>query len=88
MLCTKAYINNILKEIDSVKVVLQHRSGSASGDELQKSFGNALVKQIKGSQQSPKTIDYVDGVPLTAVGKPDKKAVRARYWSGTDRSVG
>lgn len=48
----------------------------------------SLVKQAKGPQQSPKTIDYVDAVPLTAVGKPDKKAVRGRYWSGIDRSVG
>ena len=67
MLCTKAYINNILKEIDSVKVLLQHRSGSASGDELQKSFGNALVKQIKviNAAMSPDdaslVIDAVNG---------------------------
>ena len=48
----------------------------------------AMVNQAKGSQQSPKTIDYVNEVPLTAGGKPDKKAVRARYWAGVDRSVG
>ena len=47
MPCTNAYINNILKEVASVNVLLQHRSGSVSGYELQKSFGNALVKQIK-----------------------------------------
>jgi len=25
---------------------------------------------------------------MTPVGKPDKKAVRARYWNETDRGVG
>ena len=28
-----------------------------------------------------------DALPLTGLGKPDKKALRAQYWSG-DRSVG
>ena len=47
----------------------------------------ALVKQAKGSVQSPKSIDYVTGIPLTPVGKPDKKALRANYWQGQQRSV-
>ena len=45
------------------------------------------MKDAKGLQQSPKSIDYVESLPLTPVGKPDKKAVRARYWSGIDRAV-
>ena len=67
MPCTNAYINNILKEIASVNVLLQHRSGSVSGYELQKSFGNALVKQIKviNAAMSPDdaslVIDAVNG---------------------------
>ncbi|MBP6851390.1 MAG: long-chain fatty acid--CoA ligase, partial [Rhodoferax sp.] len=48
----------------------------------------ALVKQAKGSVQAPKSIDFVDAIPLTPVGKPDKKALRARYWQGRDRGVG
>ena len=47
-----------------------------------------MVKQAKGSQQSPKSIDYVDTLPLTAVGKLDKKAVRARYWDDAGGAVG
>ena len=46
-----------------------------------------LVKVIKGAQQSPKSVDYVEALPLTPIGKPDKKAVRARYWDDTGRSV-
>jgi fatty-acyl-CoA synthase len=48
----------------------------------------AQVKQAKGSVQTPKSIDFVDAIPLTPVGKPDKKALRARYWQDRDRSVG
>lgn len=47
-----------------------------------------LVKQRKGSQQAPKRVEFVDALPLTAVGKIDKKALRARFWSGQDRMVG
>jgi len=45
------------------------------------------VKDAKGPQQSPKSIDYVDALPLTALGKPDKKAVRSTYWNDVDRAV-
>ena len=39
----------------------------------------ALVKTAKGAVQAPKKIIYVEAIPLTAVGKPDKKALRAQY---------
>jgi fatty-acyl-CoA synthase len=29
-----------------------------------------------------------ESLPLTGLGKPDKKAVRARFWEGSSRSVG
>lgn len=46
-----------------------------------------LVKERKGSVQSPKQVIVTDSIPLTALGKPDKKALRAQFWSG-ERSVG
>jgi fatty-acyl-CoA synthase len=46
-----------------------------------------LVKDAKGSQQSPKSIDYVEALPLTPVGKLDKKLVRSRYWTDAGRAV-
>ena len=46
------------------------------------------VKERKGSVQSPKQVIVVDSVPVTALGKPDKKAVRATFWEGAGRSVG
>ncbi|MCB0927196.1 MAG: fatty-acid--CoA ligase FadD8 [Mycobacterium sp.] len=48
----------------------------------------AAVKQRKGSVQVPKQIVVVDALPLTGLGKPDKKAVRARFWEGAGRSIG
>lgn len=48
----------------------------------------AAVKERKGSVQSPKQVIVVDSVPVTALGKPDKKAVRAQFWAGSDRAVG
>jgi len=38
-----------------------------------------MVAERKGSFQAPKTVEFVDAIPQTAVGKPDKKALRARY---------
>lgn len=46
-----------------------------------------LVKDAKGSVQVPKQVLAIDSIPLTGLGKPDKLALRARFW-GADRSVG
>jgi len=48
----------------------------------------AAVKERKGPVQSPKRVVVVDSLPVTGLGKPDKKAVRARFWEGADRAVG
>ena len=47
-----------------------------------------LVKDRKGGTHAPKQIEIVDSLPLTAVGKVDKKVLRARYWVGQARQVG
>jgi fatty-acyl-CoA synthase len=50
-------------------------NGPASlADELK-----ALVRDRKGPVQAPKHVIVVDRLPLTALGKPDKKALRATY---------
>jgi fatty-acyl-CoA synthase len=46
------------------------------------------VKERKGSVQAPKQVIVVDSVPVTALGKPDKKSVRAQFWEGAGRAVG
>lgn len=37
------------------------------------------VAQRKGSYQAPKTVEFIDSIPQTAVGKPDKKVLRELY---------
>ena len=46
-----------------------------------------LVRGAKGPHQAPKTVHVVDSLPLTAVGKLDKKALREPFWAGASRSV-
>ena len=46
------------------------------------------VRAAKGSVHAPKSIDFVDALPLTPLGKLDKKALRSRYWESADRAVG
>ena len=47
-----------------------------------------LVKDRKGGTHAPKQVEFVEALPLTAVGKVDKKVLRARYWEGRERMVG
>lgn len=39
----------------------------------------AHVRALKGAHQTPKLFHFLEALPLTPVGKPDKKALRARY---------
>jgi fatty-acyl-CoA synthase len=47
-----------------------------------------LVKDRKGGTHAPKQVEFVETLPLTAVGKVDKKVLRAKYWAGRGRLVG
>ncbi len=72
---------------ESVKAVVVLRRGVEAGAALVSDM-QRLVKEAKGSVQTPKSIDFVAAIPLTPVGKPDKKAVRAQYWQDSERGVG
>jgi fatty-acyl-CoA synthase len=47
----------------------------------------AHVKNLQGSVGAPKRIEFVRDLPLTAVGKFDKKAMRAPFWQDKGRNV-
>jgi fatty-acyl-CoA synthase len=47
-----------------------------------------LVKSRKGSAHAPKHIKFVTELPMTGVGKVDKKLLKAGFWAGRDRMVG
>ena len=63
---------------ETVTAVVVLRSGSELTDELVAEI-QATVKERKGSVHVPKRIVAADGIPMTALGKPDKKSLRARY---------
>ena len=46
-----------------------------------------FVKARKGSLTAPKSVEFVAAIPVTNLGKVDKKALRACYWSGRTRNV-
>jgi fatty-acyl-CoA synthase len=48
----------------------------------------AFVKERKSSMLAPKSIDFVESIPLTSVGKHDKAALRDVHWRDRERAVG
>ncbi len=59
--------------------IVLHRGTSLSAAEVQ-----ALIRDKKGRFQTPKHVHFVEQIPQTAVGKPDKKKLRARLTQGLD----
>ncbi len=47
----------------------------------------ALVRAAKGAVAAPKRVEFLPALPLTALGKIDKKALRARHWAAGERAV-
>ena len=46
-----------------------------------------FVRTRKGSVAAPKSVEFTDAIPLTPLGKVDRKSIRARYWAGRARVV-
>jgi len=68
---------------EAVKAFVVLKPGAdTSATELQ-----AHVKGKRGAPWSPKTIDFVDTIPVTGLGKIDRKVLRAPYWEGRSRGV-
>jgi len=63
--------------------VVRKPGAEVSTEEIQ-----AQVKAELGAIPSPKTVDFVDELPVNPAGKVDKKALRAPFWQGRDRQVG
>jgi fatty-acyl-CoA synthase len=68
---------------EAVRALVVLRPGAAAtAEEL-----IAMVRDRKGSVYAPKAVDFVDALPMTGLGKLDKKAIRAKFWQGLARSV-
>jgi len=48
---------------------------------------SAHVKAKRGGPWAPKSIDFVEAIAVTGLGKVDRKALRAPYWQGRSRGV-
>ncbi|MDN3059786.1 AMP-binding protein [Streptomyces sp. SRF1] len=57
------------------------------GQDIDVAALQSYVKQVKGSMYSPKKVVIVDSLPVTTVGKVDKKALRAPFWADSTRNV-
>ncbi len=69
---------------EAVKAVIELKPGaSVAEDEI-----IALCKEKLGSVKSPKTVDFIEALPRSPVGKVLKRDLRQRYWQGQDRQVG
>jgi fatty-acyl-CoA synthase len=68
---------------ESVKAVVV----TAPGAEVGEAELIAWVKDRKGSVLAPKTVEFREEIPLTAVGKHDKPALRSAFWGGRTRGV-
>jgi acyl-CoA synthetase (AMP-forming)/AMP-acid ligase II len=65
---------------EAVKALVVVRPGqTAKAEEL-----SALVAQRKGSFQAPKVVEFIDAIPQTPLGKPDKKVLRVKYGQPAD----
>ena len=68
---------------EAVKACVQLKAGaSASEDEL-----ITTCKSSLGSMKAPKSVDFVDDLPRSPVGKVLKRELRAPYWADRDRQV-
>jgi fatty-acyl-CoA synthase len=68
---------------EAVKAIVVVAPGSQlSGEDLIEA-----VRVRKGSVSAPKTVDFVEAMPLTPAGKIDKKLLRAPFWDRQDRNV-
>jgi acyl-CoA synthetase (AMP-forming)/AMP-acid ligase II len=68
---------------EAVTAVVELNAGQQVGaDEL-----IALCKDVLGSVKAPKSVEFVDSLPRSPVGKVLKKDLRAKYWRGEARKI-
>ncbi|MFF4578863.1 AMP-binding protein [Streptomyces sp. NPDC001373] len=66
---------NLMERVHAV--VVRTPGGEVGEEELR-----ALVREAKGAMYEPASIAFVDALPLTDAGKPDKKLLRSRALAG------
>lgn len=72
---------------ESVLAVVVAKTGEITGPDLERELIQH-VKETLGSVPAPKTVLFIDELPLNPAGKVDKKAIRKPYWRGRTRQIG
>lgn len=68
---------------EAVKAIIQLKPGQGcDAEELM-----SLVKTELGSVKTPKSVDFLDSLPRSPVGKVLKTELRKNYWGGQERAV-
>ena len=68
---------------EAVKAVIELKPGmTVKPDELIQ-----LAKEKLGGVKAPKSVDFVDVLPRSPVGKVLKKTLREPYWAGHERKI-
>lgn len=68
---------------EAIKAVVELKQGCAATAEALISF----CKERLGSVKTPKSVEFVESLPKSPVGKVLRKEVRKRYWIGHDRQI-
>jgi fatty-acyl-CoA synthase len=68
---------------EAVKAIVVLHSGKTATEEELIQF----VKERKGGVNAPKSVEFWEAIPLTNLGKLDKKKIREPYWRGRDRQI-
>jgi acyl-CoA synthetase (AMP-forming)/AMP-acid ligase II len=63
-------------------VVVLHEGKVATEEEI-----IAFVKEQKGKLAAPKSVEFWSSIPLTNLGKVDKKKIREPFWQGRESRV-
>lgn len=68
---------------EAIKAVVELKVGGKAGaEEL-----IAACREKLGGVKTPKSVEFVQTLPRSSVGKVMRHAVRAKYWVGHERSV-
>ena len=67
---------------EAVTALVVTREGKVTQEELK-----TLVRTKKGPVHVPKSLELVDSLPLTALGKPDREQIKAGFWADKERMV-
>lgn len=73
---------------EAVHAFVVLKGGPEAADDAVRERLTALVKRELGSVSAPKTLDFLDELPVNPAGKVDKPTLRRPFWQGRDRQIG